>query len=94
MGPDFFLPESFRFYGVELSSNMRYAQEYTRALRPYASVSRTWHSSMGPGYGLRLGLSGSVFGPDHLNLDWNLTKSGVQSLGLTRSLQLSYRLHF
>ena len=94
MGPDLFLPESFRFYGVELSSNMRYAQEYTRAMRPYASVSRTWHSSLGPGYGLRLGVSGSVFGPDHLNLDWSLTKSGVQSLGLTRSLQLSYRLHF
>lgn len=94
MGPDLFLPESFRFYGVELSSNMRYAQEYTRAMRPYASVSRTWHSSLGPGYGLRLGVSGSVFGPDHLNLDWSLTKSGGQSLGLTRSLQLSYRLHF
>ena len=57
-------------------------------------MSRTWHSSLGPGYGLRLGVSGSVFGPDHLNLDWSLTKSGVQSLGLTRSLRLSYRIHF
>ena len=93
-GLDYFLPDNFRFYGVQISTNLRYEQEYTRALQPYASLSRTWHSSLGPGYGLRLGMAGSVLGADHLALGFGLTRSGVQSLGLTRSLLLTYRLHF
>ncbi len=93
-GLDYFLPDNFSFYGVQISTNLRYEQEYTRALQPYASLSRTWHSSLGPGFGLRLGLAGSVLGADHLALGFGLTRSGVQSLGLTRSLLLTYRLHF
>ncbi len=46
------------------------------------------------GYGLRLGLAGSWLGADHLRLSYGLGKSGVQSLGLTRTLELSWRLHF
>ena len=94
MGIDYFLPESFQFYGLRLSTNMRYEQDYTRALRPYASVSLTRHSQLGMGYDLRLGLAGNMLGPDHLRLSLGLGKSGVQSLGLTRLLDLSYRLHF
>ena len=52
--PDFFLPENFNFYGLRLSTDMRYEREYTRAIRPYASLSRTWHSELGPGYDVRL----------------------------------------
>lgn len=94
MGIDYFLPENFQFYGVRLSTNMRYEQDYTRALRPYASVSLTRHSLLGMGYDLRVGMAGNVLGPDHLRLGLALGKSGVQSLGLTRILELSYRLHF
>ncbi|HQQ69984.1 MAG TPA: hypothetical protein PLL92_06685, partial [Alicycliphilus sp.] len=94
MGMDYFLPQSFQFYGLRLSSNMRYEQDYTRALRPYANVSLTRHSQLGAGYDLRLGLAGSVLGADHLRLGFGLAKSGVQSLGLTRLLEMSYRLHF
>jgi len=94
VGPDYFLPDNFQFYGVQLSTNMRYEQEYTRAIRPYASVSRTWHSQLGPGYGLRAGFAGSLLGADHIRLSWGLAKSGVQNQGLTRDLQFSYRLHF
>ena len=94
MGIDYFLPESFQFYGLRLSTNMRYEQDYTRALRPYASLSLTRHSQLGMGYDLRLGLAGSLLGADHLRLSYGLGKSGVQSLGLTRILELSYRLHF
>ena len=93
-GPDYFLPERFRFYGVQISTNMRHAQEYTRAWQPFASVSRTWHSRQGPGYGLRLGLAGSLLGADHLSLSWGMDKSGLQSQSPTRTLQLNYRLHF
>lgn len=94
LGPNYFLPDNFRFYGVELSTNTRYAQDYTRALRPYASISRTWHSQLGPGYGIRLGVAGSVLGADHLSLSWGQFKSGVQAQGITRALHLTYRLHF
>ena len=94
VGPDYFVPESFSYYGLQVSTNMRYEQEYTRAIRPYASVSRTWHSRLGPGYGLRLGVAGAMLGADHLRLSWGLGKSGLQTEGLTRDLQFSYRLHF
>ncbi|WP_311221760.1 MULTISPECIES: tetratricopeptide repeat protein [unclassified Acidovorax] len=94
IGPNYFLPDNFQFYGIQLSTNTRYEQEYTRAIRPFASVSRTWHSQQGPGYGLRAGLAGSLLGGDHIRLSWGLGKSGVQNQGLTRELQFSYRLHF
>lgn len=94
LGQDFFLPESFSFYGLQVSTNMRYEQEYTRALLPFATASRTWHSVLGPGYELRLGMAGSVLGSDHLGLSWGVGKSGLQLQGLTRSLLFTYRLHF
>ncbi|WP_225976046.1 tetratricopeptide repeat protein [Paracidovorax avenae] len=94
-GPDYFLPDSFTYYGLQVSTNMRYEEEYSRTLRPYASASRTWHSRLGPGYEVRLGMAGSVLGGDHLGLTWGLSKSGLQlQQGLNRNLVFSYRLHF
>lgn len=57
-------------------------------------MSLTRPDLLGEGYDLRLGLADGVLGPDHLRLSFGLGKSGVQSLGLTRVLELSYRLHF
>ncbi|MCS4510137.1 tetratricopeptide repeat protein [Xylophilus ampelinus] len=94
VGQDYFLPGSFSFYGLQVSTNMRYEQEYTRAARPFATLSRTWHSVLGPGYELRTGVAGSVLGADHLGLSWGVGKSGPQVRGLTRSMLLTYRLHF
>lgn len=94
VGAGYFLPENFRFYGIQLSTNMRFERDYTRALRPFATVARTWHSQQGPGYSLRLGFAGSLLGTDHLSLAWSLGKSGAQSPGLTRELQLNYRNHY
>ena len=93
-GPGYFIPDNFSFYGVRMSTNMRYEQEYTRALQPFASVSLTRHSSLGTGYDVRLGLATSVWGADHLTLTWGLGKSGLQTPGSTRDVQLSYRFHF
>jgi hypothetical protein len=90
----YFLPDNFSYYGLQISTNTRFERDYTRALRPYGSVARTWHSIQGPGYNLRLGLSGSVWGADHLNLGWSLGKGGTLTPGLTRELQLRYRKHF
>lgn len=94
LGSDYFLPEDFSLSGVRLSSNMRYAREYTRAVRPYGSVARTWHSRTGGGYDVRLGVAGSVVGADRLGLDLGVAKSGAQSAGLVKDVQFNYRLHF
>ena len=93
-GIDYFLPDSFRFYGVQASSNMRFEEEYSRKLRPYGLVSATWHSRHGAGYGLRLGLATSIFGADHLRLSWGYEKGGLKSEAPSRDLEISYRLHF
>lgn len=94
LGADYFLPDNFNFYGIRLSSDVRYEEQYTRATRPFGSISATRHSTLGAGFDLRLGIAGSVFGADHLSLSWGLGKSGLQSTGLTRELQLSYRIHY
>jgi len=94
VGPDFFLPENFRYYGLRLSTDARYEREYTRAWRPYASIAKTWHSSLGPGYDLAAGVAGSVFGGDHLRLGWSLGKGGKSDGGLVREIGLYYFIHF
>ncbi|MFC5302108.1 tetratricopeptide repeat protein [Azospira restricta] len=94
LGPDFFLPEDFRFYGIRLSTDVRFAREYTRGWRPLASVARTWHSENGAGYELAAGVAGSVAGGDHLFLGWRLGRGGTGSGGLVREAGLTYRLHY
>ena len=79
---------------MRVSTDVRYEQEYTRATRPFASLARTWHTALGPGYDLRLGLAGSVLGADHLALSWGLGKAGLQTGGMVRDLQLTYRIHY
>jgi hypothetical protein len=74
--------------------NTGYEQQYTRALRPYASLALTNHSINGAGYELGLGLATSLFGADHLALGLNLSKSGINTVGNTRELLLTYRLHY
>ena len=93
-GPDYFLPDNFSFYGIRLSTDMRYEREYTRATRPFASIARTWHSILGAGYDLRLGLAGSVLGADHLALSFGMGKAGTQTNAPVRDLFLNYRIHF
>jgi len=93
-GTDYFLPDSFRFYGMQLSTDMRFEEEYSRKLRPYAAASSTWHSRYGAGYSLRLGLATSVLGADHLHLSWGYEKAGLKTEGPSRELEIAYRLHF
>lgn len=92
--PSFFLPDNFDFYGIRLSTDMRYERQYTRALRPYGSLAGTWHSALGAGYDLRFGVAGSLLGADHFSLTWGQSKAGVQTGGRTRDLNFNYRLHY
>jgi len=91
---DYLLPNNFRFSGLQISTNMRYSQDYTRSLRPFASLALTNHSLNGSGYDFRLGVAGSVLGSDHLMAAINFSKSGLNTTGTTRELQLIYRLHY
>ncbi len=93
-GIDYLLPGRFRFSGLQASINMHYAEEYSRALRPFASLALTHHSVNGAGYDMSLGLSSSVLGSDHLMLSLNFSKSGLNTSGTVREIQLGYRLHF
>ena len=93
IGPDYFLPNNFQFYGVQLQTNMRFEEEYTRKLQPFARVARTWHSEQGPGYSLQFGLAGSIWGADHFSLKGGLVKSGSTTTGLTREIQILYRIY-
>ncbi len=88
------LPDNFQFYGVQLTTNLRFEHDYIRAFAPMVSVAPTWHSRQGLGYSLRLGLAGSLLGADHLGLVWSAGKSGSQTPGLSQEVQLNYRYHF
>jgi hypothetical protein len=94
LGADFFLPSNFRYYGIRLSTDTRFEREYTRAWRPYATLAKTWHDELGPGYDLSAGIAGSLFGADHLNFGWKLGKGGTSSAGLVREIGLTYRVHY
>ena len=91
---NYFVPDSFTFYGIRAMTDTRFERDYTRALRPYASLGLTNHSALGFGYDVRLGIASSVLGADHLALSWGLAKSGMQTSGTVRDLFLTYRLHY
>ncbi len=91
---NYFVPDSFTFSGIRVTTDMRFERDYTRAVRPYASLGLTNHSALGFGYDARLGIASSVLGADHLALSWGLAKSGMQTSGTVRDLFLTYRLHY
>ncbi|MBP6708747.1 MAG: hypothetical protein KA223_06275, partial [Candidatus Accumulibacter sp.] len=88
------LPNGFRFYGIRLSTDTRFEREYTRAWRPYATLAKTWNTSLGPGYDMGVGIAGSVFGADHLSFGWKLGKGGADNGGQVREIGLTYRYHY
>lgn len=90
----FFVPDGARLYGLRLSSNLAVRERYGRALRPWFSAALTRSPTLGSGYDLGLGIAGSVFGGDHLQIGWQLNKGGSASFDRTREIGFSYRLHF
>ncbi|MBI4754751.1 MAG: tetratricopeptide repeat protein [Betaproteobacteria bacterium] len=88
------LPTSFRLYGVRLASNTRLAQDYTRGWRPFGSVAFTHNSVTGSGFGVALGLAGSVLGSDHLQVGWSYGRGGSASVDRTHEIGVTYRLYF
>ncbi len=91
---DYLLPRSFSYSGLQVLANMAYEQQYSRALRPFARLALTHHSINGAGYDISIGLATSVWGADHLMLGLGFARSGLNTAGNTRQLQLSYRLYY
>jgi predicted Zn-dependent protease len=92
-----FMPTAFRFYGLRLSSNMRYQGadgESTRRLQPYGALAWTHHSELGPGYEAMIGVSGGVIGSDRLSLAYTLAKGGSAIYDHVREAGLYYRQQF
>ena len=60
--PSILINKMLLFRGnVQLATNMRFEEEYSRKLRPYAAITATRHSRYGAGYSLRLGVATSIF---------------------------------
>lgn len=64
--PNLFVPRGYTQFGLSLSSGDNLYQDYTRALRPFASVGISHNNVTGKGYNLRAGLATSLVGTDHL----------------------------
>lgn len=75
------LPPSYGRVALTLGYGMVYQEEYTRAWRPFGSVTIGHHSVNGQETGWQLGIAGSVLGNDHLSIygGSSLQRSGGNS---------------
>lgn len=92
--PGFFLPQAYTVWGVRLTHNIRLREDYTRAIRPFASIDLNRSTTAGTGYGLEAGLAGSVVGTDHLALGLRLEKGGGEQTSRTREVFIDYQHYF
>ena len=89
----FFMPQSFRLWGINAGFGTEFREQRSRALRPFMDVGRSVSSTSGSGYNWMVGAGGSALGPDHLSLYWLRSKGGgigaaVNELGLRYQLYL------
>lgn len=61
-----FLPSTYWDTGVSLGFGENLLEDYTQAWRPFASVGTNYQSTIGLGYDVLAGISGSVLGRDKL----------------------------
>lgn len=89
----FFMPQSFRLWGINAGFGTDFREQRSRALRPFMDVGRSVSSTSGSGYNWMVGAGGSALGPDHLSMYWLRSKGGgvgsaVNELGLRYQLYL------
>ncbi len=93
-GARFFSVEDSTEYGLRLHTNQRFARQYSRAWRPYASAALFENAVTGLGHDVEFGLAGSLLGADHLNLFWRAASAREQQADTVRQLGFSYRIHY
>jgi hypothetical protein len=89
----FFMPQSFRLWGLNAGFGTDFREQRSRALRPYADFGRTASSTSGSGYNWLLGAGGSVLGPDHLSAYWLRARGGGIGAAV-REVGLRYQFYF
>ena len=90
----FFMPQSFRLWGLNLGFGTRYREEHSRGVRPFMDIGRTANSVSGNGYNWLLGAGGSVIGPDHLSAYWMSSRGGGGTNVSVREFGLRYQYYF
>jgi tetratricopeptide (TPR) repeat protein len=95
----YFLPDGSTTLGVCFGAGENLAganlqETYTRAWRPFYEACKQDNSLNGSGYIATLGMAGSLIGPDHLSLRFDISRGGSGAGALARTLALRYRYYF
>ena len=90
----FMIPRDFDLYGFYLTAGDTYRDRYSRALRPYADVGRTWNSVSGNGFLFAVGGTASVAGHDRLSFGFTRSKGGSAIGGYTTEVGVRYEYLF
>jgi len=91
---NFLIPSNFGEYGVTASVGQRYIEDYTHTWRPFAAITLSNSTSVGPGKLFDLGVAGTVLGRDHLLLYYERGTNAAQGVQLTRLAKISYEMYF
>lgn len=89
----FFIPQSFKLWGINAGFGTDLREQRSRAIRPYADFGRTVSTTSGSGYNWLIGAGGSVLGPDHLSA-YLLRARGGGIGAAVREFGLRYQLFF
>ena len=90
----FFLPQDFKLQGLNLGIGNSVRDSYSRALRPYADVGRSYNTLSGNGYNWVAGAVGSVFGQDSLSIYLSRSR-GASGINIeVREFGLRYQYFF
>lgn len=93
-GASFFVPQNSRILGAGIGFGESVRESYTRAIRPYGSLSRTVSSLAGSGYNALVGAGGSLLGTDQLSVYWNRARGGGTSGASILEYGLRYEYYF
>ena len=90
----FFVPQSFRMWGVNVAIGGDTRETRSRAIRPFADLGRSVNSLSGSGYNWLVGAGGSLIGPDHASIYWLRSKGGGGTNVTVREAGLRYQYFF
>jgi hypothetical protein len=90
---NFLIPESFYEAGLTLAFGQKYTDEYTHRWRPFALLTLSNNTVVGPGQLYNLSIAGAVFGRDHLLIYYEYGTNQGQGLQAQRLFKVSYRIY-
>lgn len=79
--PSFYIPGNSTSFNIIFNLGMKYLEDYTHRWRPFTSLSASYNTLFGLGYGLTAGIAGSLIGRDHLAIYTEFFNNAQQSGG-------------